>query len=122
MVGFELSADLTEEAVDSQKAVPRGILTGVISAAVLGMFALICLTIAIPDLGTVQQATLPIVTIADAYLPVGVVKVFIVVVAFSMIALVVANQAAQARLLYSMGRDNMLPFSSRGSAKSLITS
>nr|MDP9164895.1 amino acid permease [Actinomycetota bacterium] len=111
MVGFELSADLTEEAVDSQRAVPRGVLTGVIGSAVLGMLALICFTVAMPDLGAAQQSDAPIVTIAEFYLPTAVVKVFIVVVAFSMIALVIANQAAQARLMYSMGRDNMLPFS-----------
>ena len=111
MVGFELSADLTEEAVDSQKAVPRGVLTGVIGSAVLGMLALICFTVAMPDLGAAQASDAPIVTIADFYLPSALVKVFIVVVAFSMIALVIANQAAQARLMYSMGRDNMLPFS-----------
>lgn len=111
MVGFELSADLTEEAVDSQKAVPRGVLTGVIGSAVLGMLALICFTVAMPDLSAAQASSAPIVTIAEFYLPTAVVKVFIVVVAFSMIALVIANQAAQARLMYSMGRDNMLPFS-----------
>lgn len=111
MVGFELSADLTEEAVDSQKAVPRGVLTGVIGSAVLGMLALICFTVAMPDLAAAQGSDAPIVTIAEFYLPQSVVKAFIVVVAFSMIALVVANQAGQARLMYSMGRDNMLPFS-----------
>ncbi|MCW2686906.1 MAG: amino acid permease, partial [Mycobacterium sp.] len=111
MVGFELSADLTEEAVDSQKAVPRGVLAGVIGSAVLGMLALICFTVAIPNLAEVQASDAPIVTIADFYLPTAVVKISIAVVAFSMIALVIANQAAQARLMYSMGRDNMLPFS-----------
>ncbi len=111
MVGFELSADLTEEAVDSQRAVPRAILTGIIGSAVLGMLALICFTIVMPDLKTVQGAALPLVTIGDYWLPHALVRVLIAVVAFSMIALVVANQAAQARLLYSMGRDNMLPFS-----------
>jgi amino acid transporter len=112
MVGFELSADLTEEAVDSQRAVPRAILTGVTGSAVLGMLALICFTIAMPDLKTTQSAALPLVTIGDYWLPHGLVRVLIAIVAFSMIALVVANQAAQARLLFSMGRDNMLPFSS----------
>jgi amino acid transporter len=111
MVGFELSADLTEEAVDSQKAVPRGVLAGVIGSAVLGMVALICFTVAIPNLADVQASATPIVTIANFYLPAVVVKIFVTVVAFSMIALVIANQAAQARLAYSMGRDNMLPFS-----------
>jgi amino acid transporter len=111
MVGFELSADLTEEAVDSQKAVPRGVIAGVTGSAVLGMLALICFTVAIPDLSAAQASDAPIVTIAQFYLPTVVVKTFIAVVAFSMIALVIANQAAQARLMYSMGRDNMLPFS-----------
>ncbi len=111
MVGFELSADLTEEAVDSQRAVPRAILTGIIGSAVLGMLALICFTIAVPNMKTTQASGLPLVTIGDYWLPHGVVRILIAVVAFSMIALVVANQAAQARLLYSMGRDNMLPFS-----------
>ena len=112
MVGFELSADLTEEAVDSQRAVPRGILTGIIGSAVLGMLVLICFTVAMPSLSDAQKSSLPLVTIGDYWLPHGLVRVLIAIVAFSMIALVVANQAAQARLLYSMGRDNMLPFSS----------
>ena len=111
MVGFELSADLTEEAVDSQRAVPRAILTGITGSAVLGMLALICFTVAMPDLKSTQASVLPLVTIGDYWLPHGLVRVLIAVVAFSMIALVVANQAAQARLLYSMGRDNMLPLS-----------
>ena len=111
MVGFELSADLTEEAVDSQRAVPRGIIYGLIAAAVLGLFALIAFTLAIPNLHTVQASSLPLVTIADYWLPHFSVHVLTILVAFSMFALVVMNQAAQARLLYSMGRDNMLPFS-----------
>lgn len=111
LVGFELSADLTEEAVDSQRAVPRGIITGVVSAVVLGMFALICFTLAIPNLKQTQASSLPLVTIADHYLGVDAVHALTLLVAFSMFALVVMNQAAQARLLYSMGRDNMLPFS-----------
>jgi amino acid transporter len=111
LVGFELSADLTEEAVDSQKMVPRGILYAELAAGILGMFALIGFTLAIHDLKAVQASALPIVTIGDYWLPHGVVRILIALVAFAMFALVVVNQAAQARLLFSMGRDNMLPFS-----------
>jgi len=111
MVGFELSADLSEEAIDSQKAVPRGIILGLSTAAVLGMVSLIAFTIAIPDLKAVQSAPLPLVTIAENWLPSYSVHILTFLVAFSMFALVVMNQAAQARLLYSMGRDNMLPIS-----------
>jgi amino acid transporter len=111
LVGFELSADLTEEAVDSQRAVPRGILVGLVSAVVLGMFALVCFALAIPNLKAAQGSSLPLVTIAQHYMSTDVVHILTFLVAFSMFALVVMNQAAQARLLYSMGRDNMLPFS-----------
>ena len=111
MVGFELSADLSEEAVDSQKAVPRGIIIGLSTAAILGMVSLIAFTLAIPDLKTVHYAPLPLVTIAENWLPGFSVHILTLLVAFSMFALVVMNQAAQARLLYSMGRDNMLPIS-----------
>jgi amino acid transporter len=111
MVGFELSADLTEEAVDSQKAVPRGIILGLSTAAILGMFSLIAFTVAIPDLAKTQKSGLPLVDIASYWLPSLAVHILTLLVAFSMFALVVMNQAAQARLLYSMARDNMLPFS-----------
>lgn len=111
LVGFELSADLTEEAVDSQRAVPRGILSGVVSAVVLGMFALVSFTLAIPNLKTTESSVFPLVTIASHYLGSVPVHILTALVAFSMFALVVMNQAAQARLLYSMGRDNMLPWS-----------
>ena len=111
LVGFELSADLTEEALDSQKAVPRGILGGVIGAVVLGFLALVCFTLAIPNLKVVQASSLPLVTIAGYYIAHGFVHVLTLLVAFSMFALVVMNQAAQARLLFAMGRDDMLPFS-----------
>ena len=48
---------------------------------------------------------------ASYWLPNFAVHILTLLVAFSMFALVVMNQAAQARLLYSMARDNMLPFS-----------
>ena len=69
LVGFELSADLTEEAVESQRSVPRGIIAGVSVSAVLGMVALIAFTLAIPNLHAVQGSSLPLVTIADHWLP-----------------------------------------------------
>jgi hypothetical protein len=75
------------------------------------MVSLIAFTIAIPDLKAVQSAPLPLVTIAENWLPSYSVHILTFLVAFSMFALVVMNQAAQARLLYSMGRDNMLPIS-----------
>jgi amino acid transporter len=78
---------------------------------VLGMVALIGFTLAIPDLKTVEAAPLPLLAIAGYWLPSGMVKVFVAFVVFSMFSILVVGTGAQARLVYSLSRDNMLPFS-----------
>ena len=111
LVGFELAADMSEDAVNPQRSVPRGVLWAVGGSAVLGMVALIGFTIAIPDLKTVESAPLPLLAIAGYWLPAWLVKVFVAFVVFSMFAILVVGSGAQARLVYSLSRDNMLPFS-----------
>jgi amino acid transporter len=111
LVGFELAADMSEDAVSPRSSVPRGVIWAVAGSAVLGMIALIGFTVAIPDLKTVEAAPLPLLTIAGYWLPSWLVKVFIAFVVFSMFAILVVGAGAQARLAYSMARDNMLPFS-----------
>jgi amino acid transporter len=111
LVGFELAADLSEEAVNAGHTVPRAVIWAVVGSGVLGMIALIGFTIAIPDIKTVEQPGLPLLTIGDYWLGSGLTKVFIAFVVFSMFAIIVVGAAAQARLVYSLARDNMLPFS-----------
>jgi amino acid transporter len=111
LVGFELAADMSEDAVNPRSSVPRGVLWAVAGSAVLGMIALIGFTIAIPDLKMVESAPLPLLAIASYWLPSWLVKVFVAFVIFSMFAILVVGAGAQARLAYSMARDNMLPFS-----------
>jgi amino acid transporter len=111
LVGFELAADMAEETVNARFTVPRAVIAAVAGAAVLGMVALIGFTLAIPDLKTAQESPLPLLTIANYWLPSWVVKVFIGFVIFSMFAINVIGAAAQSRLVYSMARDNMMPFS-----------
>jgi amino acid transporter len=111
LVGFELAADMSEDAVSPRSSVPRGVIWAVAGSAVLGMIALVGFTVAIPDLKTVEAAPLPLLTIAGYWLPSWLVKVFIAFVIFSMFAILVVGAGAQARLAYSMSRDNMLPFS-----------
>jgi len=111
LVGFELAADMSEDAVDPRRSVPRGVLWAVLGSVVLGMVALIGFTLAIPDLKTVEQAPLPLLAIAGYWLPSWLVKVFVAFVVFSMFSILVVGSGAQARLVYSLSRDNMLPFS-----------
>ena len=111
LVGFELAADMSEDAVNPVRSVPRGVLWAIVGSAVLGMVALIGFTVAIPDLKAVESSGLPLLTIAGYWLPGWLVKVFIAFVIFSMFAILVVGAGAQARLCYSLARDNMLPFS-----------
>jgi amino acid transporter len=108
LVGFELAA---EDAVNPRRSVPRGVIWAVAGSAVLGMVALIGFTVAIPQLKTVEAAPLPLLAIAGYWLPSWLVKVFVAFVVFSMFAILVVGAGAQARLAFSMSRDNMLPFS-----------
>ena len=115
LVGFELAADMSEDAVDPRRSVPRGVIWAVAGSAVLGMIALIGFTIAIPSVAAIEDATakggLPLLAIAGYWLPSWLVKVFVAFVVFSMFAILVVGAGAQARLVFSMARDNMLPFS-----------
>ena len=77
LVGFELAADMSEDAVNPQHSVPRGVLWAVGGSAVLGMVALIGFTVAIPSLKTVESAPLPLLAIAGYWLPSWLVKVFV---------------------------------------------
>ncbi len=111
LVGFELAADMSEDAVNPVRSVPRGVIWAVALSAILGMVALIGFTVAIPSLKAVEQPGLPLLVIAGYWLPSWLVKVFIAFVIFSMFAILVVGAGAQARLCYSLARDNMLPFS-----------
>jgi amino acid transporter len=116
LVGFELAADMSEDAVDPRRTVPKGVIWAVAGSAILGMIALIGFTVAIPNLKAVETVSaaggLPLLTIAQFWLPAWLVKVFVGFVIFSMFAILVVGAGAQARLAYSLARDNMLPFSS----------
>jgi amino acid transporter len=111
LVGFELAADMSEDAVNPRRSVPRAVIWAVAGSAVLGMIALIGFTLAIPDIKAVESAPLPLLAIAGYWLPSWLVKVFVAFVVFSMFAILVVGAGAQARLAFAMARDNMLPFS-----------
>jgi amino acid transporter len=111
LVGFELAADMSEDAVSPRSSVPRGVIWAVAGSVILGMIALIGFTVAIPSLKDVEAPGLPLLVIAGYWLPSWLVKVFIAFVIFSMFAILVVGAGAQARLAYSMARDNMLPVS-----------
>src|SRR5713101_5659786 len=112
IVGFELAADLGEEAVAARVTVPKAVIWSVASSAILGMVALIGFTIAIPDLGKITASQVPLVDIVAYWMGDVAKDVFVVVVVFSILALDVVGLAATGRLIFSFARDNIIPFSS----------
>ena len=113
LVGFEAAADMAEEAVDARRSVPRAMIASVGVSGVLGMIALVGFTVAIPDLGAIEASPVPLADIAAYWLGPVLTRVFLVVVVFSMFALVVVAAASNSRLLFAMARDGLLPGSRR---------
>lgn len=111
LVGFEMAADLSEEAINARFTVPKAVLWSTGSAAVLGMIALIGFTIAIPNLAKIQASATPLPDIIAYWMGPTITKIFLLFVVFSMFALIVVGAAAQGRLIYALARDNMIPFS-----------
>jgi amino acid transporter len=111
IVGFELAADLGEEAVAARVTVPKAVIWSVASSAILGMVALICFTIAIPDLAKTAASPVPLAYIVTYWMGAFWTKVFLIIVVFSIFALDVVGLAATGRLIFSFARDNILPFS-----------
>jgi hypothetical protein len=68
IVGFELAADLGEEAVSARVTVPKAVVWSVASSAILGMVALIGFTIAIPDLAKTAAAPVPLAYIVTYWM------------------------------------------------------
>ncbi len=85
IVGFELAADLGEEAVAARVTVPKAVIWSVASSAVLGMVALIGFTIAIPDLGKISHSMVPLVDIVAYWMGDVAKDVFVVIVVFSIL-------------------------------------
>ena len=105
--GFEGAADVAEEAVDPRRSVPRAIIGSVLVSVVLGLVVLIGFTVAIPSDAVLTAGGLP--GVFQFWLGANLARSFVGVVVFAMFALMVVSAAVIARLLFAMGRDNMLP-------------
>lgn len=109
LVGFEAAADMAEEAVHARRTVPRAMIAAAVISGVLGLVALVGFTVAIPDLPAVEASPVPLADIARYWLGPVLTGVFLVIVVFSMFALLVVAAASNSRLLFAMARDRLLP-------------
>ena len=111
--GHEACGDLAEEVHDASREVPRAMLTTMLAGGGSALLIALGMILAVPDMaGAVSGA---VANPADAALrnaigPVGATAMFgcLMLVAFSAAISVIASTS---RLLFSMGRDGMIPFS-----------
>ena len=111
LTGFEGAADLAEETNGARRNVPKAVVTSLVVSVVIGFFMIIALTINIRDLGATTSATVPIVNVLEGALGSTGALIFEVVAMVALFAGGLANMAASSRLIFSLSRDRMLPFS-----------
>jgi amino acid transporter len=109
LVGFEASANMAEEAKDPFRSVPRAIVGSVVVAAVLGMFFVIALTVAIGDVGRVTASGSPVAQIMRDQFGPALERPLLVVIAFAFFAAALVAMAATSRVVFAMARDERFP-------------
>jgi amino acid transporter len=111
LTGFEGAADLAEETHGARRNVPKAVVTSLAVSTVIGFFMIVALTINIRDLGETTAAPVPIVNILESALGSTGAIIFEIVAMVALYAGGLANMAAASRLIFSLSRDRMLPFS-----------
>ena len=119
LMGWEASADLAEETVEPRKATPRAMFRAVLLCSVGGFVVMAVLILAIPtSIGEAVTHPNTMFWIVEEQLgafPAAIVKI----IAFlSLMGCIVANVAVATRLIFSVSRDRLLPFSSKLSSVS----
>jgi amino acid transporter len=112
LTGFEAAADLAEETHQPKRTVPLTILSSHIAATLTGFLMIAGLIISIDDIGLLQESSNPILLVLESKMGATIVQVLTFIVVLSILACGLASMATASRLIYSMARDNMLPFSS----------
>ena len=109
--GFEACGDVAEEVVGAQRRVPRAMQMTLGMGALVSMILTLGLILAVPDLGAVVSGKDgdPVTTILNASFGTVAAKLVLALIVLGFLSCTLAIQAASARLLFSQGRDGVLP-------------
>lgn len=111
MYGFDSAAELSEETRSPRKTAPKAILTALITSGLGGALLLLGTLMAAPNLGDPALSTEGIASVVTAQLGETFGKVLLVIVAIAVISACLAIQNSASRVMFSMARDGVLPFS-----------
>ncbi|WP_341954044.1 amino acid permease [Salinibacterium sp. TMP30] len=109
--GFEACGEVAEEVSNPAKAIPRAMIMTILVGGLSGLIAFLGYVLAAPDLASIVSGedADPIAGILEASLGTVGAKIFLVVALTAFLSCVLSLQAAGSRLLYSFGRDKMIP-------------
>ncbi|KRA32508.1 MULTISPECIES: amino acid permease [unclassified Nocardioides] len=111
LVGFDSAGELAEETHKPRATTPRTIIRAVVASGLGGAFLIIAALMAAPSVtdGNLGLQGLPYVLTSQLGTTTG--KLLLLDVAFAVCVCTLAIQTAAARMIYSMARDNVLPYS-----------
>lgn len=112
MYGFDTAGSLAEETLDPRKNAPPAILRALAAAGLAGLLVILFGEMSVPNIHAAQLGTSGLPYLVKATLGGTVGNVFLI---DSLIAITVCSLAVHAggiRMIFTMGRDNRLPFAS----------
>jgi urea carboxylase system permease len=108
--GFDNAASMAEETHDARRRGPRALLRAYIASGVLGAVLIFVALLAIPKLTDPNVAGLGLSYVVPAITSDAVAKILLVDVALALFGAATAGQALLTRMIFSMARDDQLPF------------
>ena len=110
MTGFENAANVAEETIDPQRAFPRALIGGMVTAGVVYVLVAISAALAVPMSALAGNTLLEVIRADLFFIPAR-----IMLVVFALIAVIAISNTtlvtvvAQARVLYGMARQDVVP-------------
>ena len=109
MYGFDSAAELSEETRDPRRTAPKAIVNALLVSFVGGGLMIIAALMSAPDLGD-DLAAGGMAWVIESQLDTWLGKTLLALVAVAMFSATLAIQASASRVMFSMARDNRLPF------------
>jgi urea carboxylase system permease len=110
MYGFDSAAELSEETRDPRKTAPKAIINALLVSFVGGGLMILAALMAAPSLDDPMLSTEGIAWVITSQLNTGLGKTLLITVAVAIFSATLAIQASASRVMFSMARDNRLPF------------
>jgi amino acid transporter len=109
LVGFETAANMSEEAADATRTVPRAIIGAVLVSAGLGFLFLVVLTIAVKDVAAASASDSPVAEIMRQQFGPTWERPFLAVIAVAFYGAALVAMASTSRYIFAMARDGRFP-------------